>query len=103
MQKKGKSLQENMHMRIGFAVDVNLQSLESLESLGSLESLKKLESLTGLDVLESLKIMEKEKSKASQTENVMLSNGGWRFREASSIHTAKQQKQQKQKQQQKQS
>ena len=64
--KKGKSLQENTHMRIGFAADVNLQSLESLESLErleSLESLEKLESLKGLEVLESLKIMEKEKAR----------------------------------------
>ena len=41
--KKGKSLQENTHMRIGFAADVNLQSLESLESLERLESLESLE------------------------------------------------------------
>ena len=66
MQKKGKSLQENMHMRIGFAVDVNLQSLESLQNLDrleSLESLEKLESLQGLEVLESLQIIEKEKAR----------------------------------------
>ena len=73
-KKRGKSPQENMHMRIGFAVDVNLQSLESLESLErleSLESLERLESLESLEILESLKILEK-KSRASQTENVTL-------------------------------
>ena len=62
LRHRGKSVQENMHMRIGFAVDANLQTLESLQNLDrleSLESLEKLESLKGLEVLESLKIMEK--------------------------------------------
>ena len=88
MQKIDKSLQTNMHMRIGFAVDVNLQSLESLQNLDrleSLESLEKLESLKGLGSSGKSENYEKGKSKASQTENVILSNRGWRFREASSI------------------
>ena len=65
-QKKGKPLQENMHMRIGFVVDVSLQSLESLESLErleSLESLERLESLESLEILESLKIPANKKAR----------------------------------------